>query len=162
MLLPSVRGNRYTFGMLGETAPWRPESYLREHHPDVRVFEVDLPGGAQGCIDHDQRVIWLDRRLSPVERRCTLAYEMGQLQHGPTPEDPCLAAAHCRASEDWAARMLIPTSLLLDGFRCYSYIPAIAEGLEVDAATLRTRLRNLTDEEQDAVMDVIRGVRAVV
>lgn len=136
--------------------------YLHEHHPDVQVREDDLPGGLQGGVDHERRVIWLDARLSPVARRCTLAYEIGQLQHGPTPPDPCLAAAHRRDAEDWAARMLLPTDVLMAGFAVSSYIPDIADHLGVDSAMLRSRLRGLTDAEQDLVMDTIRGMQAVV
>lgn len=147
--------------MLGEAERFCPRQYLYERHPGVRIEEMELPGGLQGCVDHEQRIIWIATGLTRVQRRCTIAYELGQLRQGPTPTDPYLAAAHRRAAEDWAARMLIPTAQLLDGFRCCSDIPSIAEGLGVDTPTLRARLRNLTDEEQDALLDVIRGMRPV-
>lgn len=147
--------------MWGDAAPFSPWVYLLEHHPDVRVSEVELPAGLQGCVDHQERVVWLDSRLSPVARRCTLTFELGQLEHGPTPSDPCLAAAHRRAAEDWAARMLIPLAELLIGFSQASHLPEIAEHLAVDTPMLRARCRGLTDDEQDAVMDAIRGMRAV-
>lgn len=145
-----------------ESERWSPRLFLRECHPDVRLYVRDLPAGVQGCCDHEKRVIWLNSKLGDVQGRCTLAFEIGHLLQGPTPTDPCLAAAHRRAAEDWAAQMLLPLHLLLDGFRCCSQIPAIADSLGVDAPTLRTRLRNLTDEEQDLIMEALHGLRAGV
>lgn len=140
---------------------WSPWSHLAEHHRDVRVRRTLLPGRLLGCVDLQRRIIWLDTDLTEVQERCTLAFELGQLEHGPVPANPCLAAAHRRASEDWAARMLIPTGRLLAGFSVSFDLSQIADVLEVDCPTLRARLRGLADDEQDMVMDVLRGMSAV-
>jgi hypothetical protein len=128
--------------------------------PAVHVVITELDGPVQGCVDLGRRIIWLDSQLSPVEQKCVLAYEIGQLLHGPLPEDPCAAAAHRRDCEEWAALRLIPVEALLDAFRMFRELPAIAAWLDVDDATLRTRLRCLTDAEQDAVMAAIYSVYA--
>lgn len=139
---------------------WSPSEHLHQRHPDVRVVEDrELPGGLQGCVDHEERIIWLDVRLSPVARRSTLAFEIGQLQQGPTPLDPRLAAAHRLAAADWAARMLIHIDDLVDSFACCDGYAAVAERLGVDVPTVRTRLRGLTDAEQDGVLEAIYRLR---
>lgn len=146
----------------GESERFRPDSYVRQQHPAVRVLEMELPGDIQGCIDFEQRIIWLDSRLTVVQRRCTLTFEVGQLQQGPTPNDPCLAAARQRAAEDWAARMLIPTGCLMGAFRISYDLAVIAAYLEVDLPLLRARLRGMTDGEQDAAMAALQGLSATV
>lgn len=147
--------------MWGEPTPWDPTQHLTQHHPDVRVHRRKLPGTLMGCADVHQRLIWLAPGLTPVQERCTLAFEIAQLEQGPIPDDPCMAAAYRRAAEDWAARMLLPAAQLIAGF-CVSYrLDEIAASLEVDTPTLRARLRGLTDEEQDNIMDTIRGMSAV-
>lgn len=148
--------------MLGESARWSPEAHMREQHDGVRIVEMALPGQLQGCVDHKQRIIWLATGLSSVQRRCTLAYEIGQFEQGPAPADPCLAAARQRAAEDWAARMLLPIDRLLAGFSVSHDLAQIADCLEVDTPTLRARLRGLTDDEQDSVMETIHGMQATV
>lgn len=135
---------------------WCPDAYLKHRYPDVRVYDVELPGRLQACVDHEQRIIWLRAGLTAVERRSALAYEIGQLEQGPTPLDPLCAAAHERAAGDWAARMLIGTDALMDVFACCDSYAAIAECLDVDLPTLRTRLRGLTDAEQDRVLEAIQ------
>lgn len=144
--------------MQGELVPelFDPERYALQHHPGVEVIETDrLPGRVLGCVDHVKGIIWLARGLSEVERRCTLAFELGQLEQGPTPVDPFLAAAHQRSAEDWATRMLIPAECLFSGFRLSRELPVIAAFLQVDLPMLRARMRAMTDEEQDAAMAAI-------
>lgn len=141
--------------MQGEAERWSPLTHVREQHADVQVLEAELPGEIQGCVDHGRRIIWLREGLTRIQKVCTLAYELGQLQQGPTPDDPCLAAARQRAAEDWAARMLIPEDSLPDGFRISHDLAVIAAYFEVDLPTLRARLRGLTDVEQDAIMAAI-------
>lgn len=144
----------------GEAAErWCPSGFLRSRYPGVRVYDVDLPGRLQGCIDHEQQVIWLRAGMTEIERRCTLAFEVAQLQQGPTPEDPCLAAAHQRAAVEWAARMLIDCDDMIAAFARAPRYQDIAELLQVDVPTLRARLRGMTDAEQDGVLEAIHSLR---
>lgn len=144
----------------GETAErWCPAGFLSSRHPDVRVYEVDLPGRLLGCIDHDQRIIWLRAGLSDVVRRCTLAYEAAQLEQGPTPEDPCLAAAHQRAATEWAAQMLIPSEMFAAAWADCLDLATMAAFCEVDLAMFRARMRAASDADQDAAIDAIAATR---
>lgn len=147
--------------MWGIPELWCPWTHVREEHPDVQVYEVELPGGLLGCVDHEQRTIWLRAGMPVAQQRCTLAFEIGHLERGPTPQEPELAQARRNDATDWAARRLIPTSSLVFAFRRSTYLGEIAVDLGVDLPMLRARLRGLTDDEQDAVMDAIRGVQAV-
>lgn len=143
-------------------AVWDPEAYVRAKHPDVQVVEMDLPMPWQGCVDHEKRIIWLAAGMSEVDRRCTLAFELGQLEQGPAPADPFLARARQLAAEDWAARKLLDLPTVLDGLRVARTLPEIAAVLAVDTPTLRARLRGLSDSEQDAAMEAIHGLSPVV
>lgn len=147
--------------MRGSRRTWNPWVHLRDRHPDVQVVETTLPGQLLGCVDHTQRIIWIAEGLCEVRRTSTLAYEIGQLEQGPTPDDPKLAWTHQRAAEDWAARRMLPFDCLVDGFRAAKRIPDIARFLEVDTAMLRARLRGLSDEEQDAIMEALQRVEPV-
>jgi hypothetical protein len=141
--------------MLGESGRFSPEAYLGENYPDVRVFETELPNGVQGCIDFGRRIIWLDARLSPVARRCTLTYEVALLEYGPTPENPCLAAAQRRAATDWAALVLIPTGVFVAAWGGCLDLAAMAAFCEVDLATFRARIRAASDRDQDLATEAI-------
>lgn len=145
--------------MRGNSNSWDPWAFVREHHPDARVITTTLPARVQGCVDHHQRIIWLSAGLSDVEAKCALAYEIAELQQGPTPGDPCTAAAHRRAAEEWAAIMLVPIESILSACLTVATIPEIAARIGVDSATLRSRLRSLTNDEQDRLMAVSESRR---
>lgn len=117
---------------------------------------MELPAGLLGCVDHDKRIIWLTTGMTQSERRCTLAHELGHLERGPAPVDPAAAEAEERAIDEWAARLLIPRCALVRAFQWSQYLEEIAEELWVDLKMLRARLRAMTDEEQDAVMEALR------
>ncbi len=141
---------------------WNPWSAVATDFPEVKIVTRELPERVQGCVDPGRGIIWLAEGLSPVEQRCVLAYELAQLHRGPLPEDPCMAAAHRRDCEEWAARMLVPVESLCGAFSMFGYLETIAEWLDVDLPTLRQRLRSLTDAEQDALMEAIRRSQSAV
>lgn len=145
--------------MRGSRDAWCPWIYRAERHPDVQVVEMELDGREQGCVHVRRRTIWLDLRLTAVEARCRLAFGLGLIEFGPTPEDPRVAAACRRAAEEWAARQLVPPDALVAAFGRSGYLDEIANMLEVDMPTLRARIRGATDEEQDASMRAIRATR---
>lgn len=58
--------------------------------------------------------------------------------------------------------MLIPAASLIDGFALFRHLPEIAAWLDVDLPTLRMRLRTLSDDEQDDMMDAIRRFQSAV
>lgn len=122
-------------------------------------METDLPGRLQGFLERDKGIIWLSVGLTPVERRCTLAYELGQLEQGPTPMDHCMAAAHERAAVDWAARMLIPSELFAQAWGGCLDLAAMAAFCDVDLAMFRARIRAASDADQDAAIEAIAATR---
>lgn len=145
---------------LGEAAErWCPAGYLRHRYPDVRVYEMELPGRLQGCVDHEQRIIWVAAGLTPAAHRSVLAYEAAQLEQGPTPADPCLAAARERAALDWAAGMLIPTDLFAAAWANCLDLAAMAAYCEVDVPMFRARIRAASDADQDAALAAIISTR---
>jgi hypothetical protein len=140
------------------TTRWSPWLHLREHHPDFRVHEVELPTGLMGCLDHLERRIWLDTRLTDVERDCTLAHELGHLALDTLHAGVVLTAAEWKVDR-WAAVRLLPIRTLARAFTWAVSISEVADEVGVDEHTLRTRLRCLTDDEQDAVMEALERMR---
>lgn len=138
---------------------WDPRRYLDERHPDVRVRDAWLSGRLQGQLDIEGRIIWLNLGLTPPERRSTLAFEVAQLELGPTPTDPCLAAAHARAAIDWAALMLIPSDLFVEAWAGCLDLAAMAEFCDVDLPMFRARIRAASDSDQDAAIQAIAATR---
>jgi hypothetical protein len=112
-----------------------------------------------GCLDHHRRAIWLDSRLTHVERHCTLAHELGHLTLDTVQGEEVATAGEWKVDR-WAARRLIDLRCLERGFTWSSQLAEIADELGVDQKTLRARIRTLTDEEQDAVMTAIQRTRA--
>lgn len=140
-------------------ADWDPDTYLSQQHPDVQVIPWDLPEPLQGCVSHKRRTIWLSSSLDPVARRCTLAYEIAELEQGPAPEDPCLARSRQRAAEEWAALMLIPSELFVSAWEHCLDLSELAARCRVDVRTFRTRIRAASDSDQDAAMEAIGRTR---
>lgn len=138
---------------------WCPDEYLRSRYPSVRVEETALQGRLQGCLERDKGIIWLSIGLTPIERRCTLAEEIGQLHLGPTPEDPCMAAMHRRAAVDWAARMLISSEEFVEAWANCLDLVTMAAYCDVDLPMFRARIRAASDADQDAAMTAIINSR---
>lgn len=159
MRLLTVSGAVYTCGMWPDAEPWDPWTWMRDRYPAAQVRDMN-PGVVQGCVDPERQIIWIARGLTDVERRCVLAYELGQLDQWPTPDDPFAAAARERAAQEWAALMLIPTDRLFEAFAVSNDYAAMAAYLRVDLQTLRVRFRSMTDAEQDGVMQAIRDMQA--
>lgn len=146
--------------MWGSRAAWCPWAYVREKHPDVQVRETErLVGLALGCVDHEKRIIWLAPGMSEAQQRSTLAYEIAQLEQGPSPTDPCLARAYQRAAEEWAALMLIPSEDFISAWVGCLDLPELAARCGVDLPTFRARIRAASDADQDAAVQVISQTR---
>lgn len=45
-------------------------------------MSAHLPGDLLGCFLPEERTIYLDARLTPIERRSVLAHELGHVRHG--------------------------------------------------------------------------------
>ena len=90
------------------------------------MVEGDL-GGLHGAYMHDHRAILIDWRLGPVQRRSTLAHELGHAYYGPD----CSTARTERDASEWAARILIRGCDLVMLSRAHDTPPAVAEELGV-------------------------------
>jgi Zn-dependent peptidase ImmA (M78 family) len=126
---------------------WSPWRHLRENHPDVVVYEHEMPDGYLGCIDAENRIIWLDSRLTQAERRSALAHELGHLERGPAPAGEHADPVEERAVNVWAARKLIAIPDLAAALGWSSHLSEIAEELWVSVHMLTVRLETMTQAE---------------
>lgn len=124
--------------------PWR---HLRDRAVDVRF--ADLRPHRLGCWDPDTQVIWLDRSLGQVGRRCTLAHE---LVHAERNDEACGTEWHEEKQERLvdreAARRLISLDALVDALLWTLDDAELADELWVDLDTLRTRRDALSTIER--------------
>lgn len=110
-----------------------------------------MPEGERSRLDPEQRIIWLNERLTGPESRCQMAHRLAELVLG--------AGASKDKVARWAARRLIPFKDLARAFKWTLNLEEMAEELWVDKSTLRTRLRCMTDREQDRLMQAIASRR---
>lgn len=113
----------------------------------------------QGCVDVRRGIIWLDEGLTPVQARCVLAYEIGQLEQGPTPAEQCQARAAQKAAEEWAALMLVSTEDFVDAWAHCLDLATMAARCGVDLPTFRARIRAASDSDQDLAVQAIATTR---
>jgi Zn-dependent peptidase ImmA (M78 family) len=126
---------------------WSPWRHLRENHPDVVVYEHEMPDGYLGCVDPDRGIIWLDSRLTQAERRSVLTHELGHLERGPAPAGEHADPVEERAVDVWAARMLITIPDLAAALGWSSHLSEIAEELWVSVHMLTVRLETMSQAE---------------
>lgn len=69
----------------------------------VMVHFWHLDENTRGLYDHEDRSIFLNLRLTPVERRSTLAHELGHCHYGHTGNSP----AQERLARAYAAKLLV-------------------------------------------------------
>lgn len=98
----------------------------------------------------DGHLIEMDRRLSRVQRRCTLAHELTHIRRGHTTAQPPLVERQVRAE---TARGLIPLPALTTALAYSTDLDYAAWDLWVTRDVLDDRLEALTDMEHDAIMD---------
>lgn len=127
--------------------PWRE---LRRR-PDVDVEFVDLPAG-HGWWVPEQRLILIDRRLTQVQRRCTLAHELEHVDRGDTGISCGVLAGRQEArATAAAARRLITLPRLADALLWSRDQGELAEQLWVTEEVLQARLLQLTPMEHDYI-----------
>jgi hypothetical protein len=115
------------------SAGWSPWCYLREHHPDVQVYEYELPDGIDGWVDEDQAAIWLAPDLGYGEKRAALARQISRLELGPDVPDSAVT--------EHAAVRLVSLCDLAGALRWSGRdMAAAAEELTVDEETVRVRV----------------------
>lgn len=124
--------------------PWR---HLAVHHPGVRVIWTRIPGATRGFTDGER--IWLDDRLTQVQRRVTVCHETIHIERGIIPADSLEEARVNRL----VAQRLISTDQLVDALRWHRHpsLPSLADNLWVDVATVKCRLDTMPEQEQSAI-----------
>lgn len=115
--------------------PWRRLRALT----DWTLHWAHLEPGVWGLTDHHARTITLDRRLTQVERRCTLAHE---LEHVAGHHDETVCDRN-------AARSLLPDVRRVGEALAWAHsLEEAADELWVDEPTLRARLEHLHPAER--------------
>ncbi|MDY6054378.1 ImmA/IrrE family metallo-endopeptidase [Micrococcus sp.] len=122
--------------------PWRS---LRAMTHVVVVWARPHPA-APGATDGATR-IWLDPRMSQVERRCVLAHELVHLEHGHRGCQPPAVENRVRAE---TARLLVTAEDLLAALPWALSLEELADELWVTPLVAADRLLALTPDEAAA------------
>lgn len=132
----------------GEYHPWAHAERL-----GVRVHLVDFEDDDTfGYWDADSRSIYLRRGLTQRQRRSVLAHECEHASNDDRPLlDAVLHAKRERATDQMAARRLIPLELLIHALRWTGNERELADELWVDVHTVRVRLGNLRASERRSI-----------
>ena len=130
--------------------PWR---HIAEHHPSVRVVWERLDGIHRGFTDG--LTIWMDDRLSQVQRRVTVCHETIHIERGIIPADDLEEAR----VERLTAERLITTSHLIDALRWHRHpsLFGLAETLWVDVDTVKCRLDAMPESERVIIQQTLAG-----
>lgn len=109
----------------------------------IHISFVRMPDGVPGRTD-GLRVIWLDKNLQQVERRCALAHELVHIEFG---HDGCQQPSVERQVRTETARRLIPIGALCKHSAWAHGSQELAEDLWVTTDVLIDRLQSLTPAE---------------
>lgn len=107
------------------------------------------PGATNGAD-----VIWLDPRMSQVERRCVLAHELVHLEYGHRGCQPPAVEREVRAE---AARRLVHMDELVPAVRWSRSLDELADELWVTPLVAQDRLAGLSDEERRVLAEAAGG-----
>ncbi|MCO4256475.1 ImmA/IrrE family metallo-endopeptidase [Pseudarthrobacter cellobiosi] len=100
----------------------------------------DLVPGRTNGVD----IIWMDKRLDQVERRCTLTHELIHIERQHIGCQTTSVELEVRLE---TARRLIPIEALAAALRWSNRPYELADELWVSADVLKDRLRGLTPDE---------------
>ena len=119
----------------------------------VELAEAPTPEGILGYYDPDSRRVVVRPGLSWRARRSTIAHELAHVEMGDSTEPTWWAQQNSErvedAADEIAARSLMPSlSDLVDVLEWATGVDQIADAMEVDVATVRARMRTLTDNER--------------
>lgn len=124
---------------------------------------VELPAGAGWWLP-DVLGIVLDRRLTQVERRCTLAHELRHVDNGDEqiahigPDGPRLARRQETRADRQAARLLIDLRALADALCAHPDAPAlVADELDVTPDVLHCRLDSMGAAERERLVELLEN-----
>lgn len=106
------------------------------------------PHPALPAATNGSDIVWLDPRLTQVERRCVLAHELVHLEHG---HEGCQPAAVEHAVRAETARRLITIDSFLAAIPWSEHLAVLADELWVTEQVLLDRLAGLTPTERAAI-----------
>lgn len=125
----------------------------------VTIVTTSMPPGHRGLYDVVTNTIWLDRRLTRAERRCTIAHELIHAERRDVRLDNrYLSAKQERLVHREASQRLIELQDLAEAIRWTTEASELAECLDVDLVTLQTRLDALSHAER-ALLEQIAAAR---
>ncbi|NVM97794.1 ImmA/IrrE family metallo-endopeptidase [Arthrobacter sp. SDTb3-6] len=111
----------------------------------ITISWVRMPDGQPGRTD-GRGVIWLDKRLQQVERRCTITHEMIHVERG---HDGCQRPRiEYQVRAETARRLITIDDLCRHGAWAHN-LHELAEELWVTPDVAQDRLDTLTDDEKD-------------
>jgi len=109
-----------------------------------------MPDGIPGRTN-GRDVIWLDKRLSQVERRCALTHELIHIERSHFGcQPPAIEARVCAET----ARRLIPLDLLAKALTWSPYAHELADELWVTQEVLQDRFNHLSEDEWEILLQV--------
>lgn len=119
--------------------PWR-RLRSRDH---LTVEWTPQPLGRIAATD-GRNIIYMDPRLSQVQRRCAITHEQVHIDLGHT--GGCDSRDEAKTREI-TARLLIDMGDLLSAYRWAEHLDEVADELWVTPQVLRDRIDNLTRDE---------------
>jgi hypothetical protein len=148
-------GDSWQASFLAPRPRWNPWLQLADEHPEFTVSDLhQLPSDRiMGLLCLRAKKLWLCKTLCPHERRSTLAHELVHIERGPVPSNPEMARIEEDTVDEIASRRLINFDDLVATIReCPNgAISAWAYRLWVDVPMFEARLRNLRQQELDAI-----------
>ncbi|WP_183407628.1 ImmA/IrrE family metallo-endopeptidase [Nocardioides marmoriginsengisoli] len=134
-----------------------PRADIARRHPDWIVGTGDLGGLIPEVLCPVRRVILLERSLSPVVRRCSLAHAIAHIDLDHThPVTGHYENREEAAANVLAARRLIPLRDYAAALTWTREPAEVAAELVVDAATLRVRESGLTTADRRTIRGLLR------
>lgn len=124
--------------------PWRHFRALAQW----TLRQADLDDNCAGSTNWPQGTVTLDRKLSQVQRRCTIAHEIVHIERGPLIDDNRLVAREESAVEREVARRLIGITELGEALAWARHSSEAADLLWVTEDVLRVRLEHLHPAER--------------
>lgn len=131
--------------------PFHPWRRLREQ-PHLEVIWQPQPPGVLARTD-GRRLIWMDPRMSQVQRRCAATHEAIHIERGHVGGCSTTEETHVRAE---TARRLIEMPALLTAYRWADNLVEVADELWVTIEVLRDRVDHLTPDETRQLLELYR------
>lgn len=116
---------------------------------ELQIRSGRLPDKVRGLYDALTHTVWIDSRLTRVQRRCTLEHELVHAERGDTAlPDPVANTKQEQLVHREASRRLISIDQLAEAISWATEACELAECLDVDLPTLQTRLDVLSAAER--------------